>query len=135
MKNQFNFRERICSSPKEKIAALKQNTISETGNEKISSLQAILAYIWQAVSIKRDVNEDDDIVLTMVVDDRTRTEPPLSTHYLGNASRLAITSLKCKDTLAEDGLGRVASQLNKTVADQNTNAAMDFVKHGSQIQS
>ncbi|KAL9677897.1 hypothetical protein QQ045_015734 [Rhodiola kirilowii] len=127
-KNSNTFKERICNLPKEKIISLKQKAINETGNVKISSLQAILAYIWRAVSINRHVQDDDDIFLTMVVDDRTRTEPPLSSHYLGNASRLAITSLKGKETLAEDGLGRAASQLNKTVAAQTNSAARDFIR-------
>uniref|UniRef100_A0A7N0V894 Uncharacterized protein n=1 Tax=Kalanchoe fedtschenkoi TaxID=63787 RepID=A0A7N0V894_KALFE len=125
-----NLRERMFHFPRQKITSLKHKAgVGQSGNnEKISSLQAVLAYIWRAVTSHRPVQGDDDLHLNMGIGDRTRTAPALPAHYLGNAIRLVKCSMKGEEILqGKDSLGRVAWQLNTLVASQTCTLVMDFI--------
>ncbi|KAL9687050.1 hypothetical protein QQ045_031446 [Rhodiola kirilowii] len=113
---------------KEKIASLKRKAIEETGNRKISSLQATLAHVWRALSRIRCVDFDDDVYLVLGIGDRTRTKPPLPNHYFGNAIRLVKWGMKGEEILGEDGLGRAACELNKLVSMQTESFVMSFIE-------
>uniref|UniRef100_A0A7N0UB56 Uncharacterized protein n=1 Tax=Kalanchoe fedtschenkoi TaxID=63787 RepID=A0A7N0UB56_KALFE len=120
-------KEKMFHFPRQKIASLKHKAVVESGNQTISSLQAVLAHIWRAVSRNGRVHGNDDVHFTLGVGDRTRTEPPLPTHYFGNALRLFKGSMKVEDIVAENGFGRAALHLNKRVASQTCSFVMDFI--------
>ncbi|KAL9677299.1 hypothetical protein QQ045_005527 [Rhodiola kirilowii] len=126
-RSQSVLRERMFHFSKEKIIALKQKAVGESGNQKISSLQGVLAHVWRGVVRSRGVDPNTDVQFTMAIGDRTRTEPALPTHYLGNVTRLVKATLKGEEVLAERSLGQVACQLNKLIASQTSSVAMDFI--------
>uniref|UniRef100_A0A7N0V769 HXXXD-type acyl-transferase family protein n=1 Tax=Kalanchoe fedtschenkoi TaxID=63787 RepID=A0A7N0V769_KALFE len=118
--------EKIFNFPKEKIASLKQKAIAETGNQKISSLQALLAFVCKLVSRHRQVQPDDVVFVSMPSGDRTRTEPPMSAYYLGNAVRSAAVTMSGAEL--EGSLGSVAVRLHGLVASQTSATVNDFLK-------
>ncbi|CAM8913829.1 unnamed protein product [Rhodiola kirilowii] len=127
-KNPSILKEKMFHFTKEKIASLKRKAIEETGNRKISSLQATLAHVWRALSRIRCVDFDDDVYLVLGIGDRTRTQPPLPNHYFGNAIRLVKWGMKGEEILGEDGLGRAACELNKLVSMQTESFVMSFIE-------
>lgn len=123
-----SLKEMILHLSKEKIASLKLKAIEEAANQKISSLQALLAHIWRTVSRSQGLDANNDVHLVIAIGTRGRTEPALPTHYFGNAVYFAKGSLKCEDILTEDGLGRAACQLNKLVSMQTASVVEDFIR-------
>lgn len=126
--NSSNLNERMFHFSKEQITSLKLKAIEESGNQKISSLQAVLAHVWRSVSRCRGLDANDDVYFVIAIGDRTRTEPALHTRYLGNAVHLAKGSLKSNEILSEGCLGRAASHLNKLISQQTGSLVMDFIR-------
>lgn len=126
--NSSILKERIFHFPKEKITSLKLKAIEESGNKKISSLQAVLSHTWRSVSRNQGLDSNTEVYLTIAIGHRTRTEPALPTHYFGNALHLARCTLTCQEIFTEDSLGRAASKLNELVALQTKSLVMDFIR-------
>ncbi|KAI3951288.1 hypothetical protein MKW92_037785 [Papaver armeniacum] len=93
--------ERCFRFTKPNIAALKERAISETKqNMVISSLQAILAFVWTAVIRSRSFlnnncdNESRKLELRLLMNNRTKLVPPLPETYFGNSIVRGIVTLK-----------------------------------------
>ncbi|CAM8966582.1 unnamed protein product [Rhodiola kirilowii] len=125
--SQSAFKEKIFVFPKEKIALLKPKAIEQTGNQKISSLQAMLAFVWKLTSRYRQIQDEEIVILYMPTDVRTRAGPPLTKYYLGNAIQTAETTMKGKDLRGDDAFGRAASKMHDLVASQSKTTVKNFL--------
>lgn len=82
---------------------------------RISSFQALIAHVWRSVTRARKLAVEEETVLVMAVDNRSRLDPPLSHGYLGNCVGGATVQATAGELLASE-LGSVARMLNKSVA-------------------
>ncbi|CAB4287393.1 unnamed protein product [Prunus armeniaca] len=117
--------------PKEKVAWLKSKANAEMGtidsNISISSLQALMAHLWRAITRGRHLNPDQEVAYRIAVGLRQRLNPPLPKEYLGNA--LLGVIVKCTaGELLEHGLGWAASQINKTIASLTAEEARKYME-------
>ncbi|KAL3840332.1 hypothetical protein ACJIZ3_024923 [Penstemon smallii] len=110
--------ERVFQFSKENISKLKRRANSEaagTFENKISSLQAVLAHIWRGVMRCRVVDPGQEVSCVLIIGARSRL--PLPDTYFGNAIYFARVVTE-NGALMQNGLGWVGSELNKTVAKQ-----------------
>ncbi|KAK9284173.1 hypothetical protein L1049_023341 [Liquidambar formosana] len=123
--------ERVFHFTKEKIAELKAKANAETAggsaNNQISSLQALLAHVWRAVTRGRNLKPDQFIQYRLVVGARPRLNPPLSSHYFGNAVRGGIVRIKAGE-LVENGLGYAALKMKEVVASQTDETIRNYLE-------
>ncbi|CAN6680096.1 unnamed protein product [Malus baccata var. baccata] len=93
---------------KEKVVELKSKANVEMGttdNNTISSLQALMAHLWRAVTRARNLNPDQEVSNQIAVGMRQRMEPPLPKEYIGNRALGLI--VKCTaGELVRHGLGK-----------------------------
>ncbi|RZC53244.1 hypothetical protein C5167_012104 [Papaver somniferum] len=73
----------------ENIARLKAKANScisaeESTSTKISSLQALLAHFWVAVTRARCLDQDDETTYLVAIGNRDRLKPPVCQEYFGN---------------------------------------------------
>ncbi|TQD84845.1 hypothetical protein C1H46_029623 [Malus baccata] len=96
---------------KEKVVELKSKANVEMGttdNNTISSLQALMAHLWRAVTRARNLNPDQEVSNRIAVGMRQRMEPPLPKEYIGNGALGLI--VKCTaGELVRHGLGDTAT--------------------------
>ena len=107
--------ERVFHFRKEKIAALKAKANAEKGTNQISSLQALLAHLWQSVTRNRRLREDEETVHAIPVGMRPRIDPPLPQQYLGAAIQGWRVKMKAGELL-ELSLGHTAWQINQMIS-------------------
>jgi hypothetical protein len=119
-------KERVFHFSKEKIQQLKAKANAEMSTDKISSLQAVLAYLWRSVVRSRRLNADEEVCYCVLMGMRQRLQPPLPEEYLGNTILFGNVTATAGDLL-EHGLGWVALQINKTIASQ-TAEVMKYVE-------
>ncbi|KAK9285980.1 hypothetical protein L1049_025182 [Liquidambar formosana] len=119
--------ERVFHFTKEKIAGLKAKANAEIGTDRISSLQAILAHLWQAIIRSRHLGSDQAVNYRLLVGVRPRLDPPLPSHYFGNALQVGTATLKAGELL-ENGIGYAAWQMNQMVALQTDETIRNFLE-------
>ncbi|CAG7893025.1 unnamed protein product, partial [Brassica rapa] len=105
----FRFTSREVSELK-----VKANSEVDTDDQKISSLQAVLAHIWRSIIRNSDLNPEEVIQCKLLVDMRRRLNPQLEKECFGNVVGAATTTTTVGEML-ENGLGWAALQINKTV--------------------
>ncbi|XP_004509127.1 protein ENHANCED PSEUDOMONAS SUSCEPTIBILITY 1-like [Cicer arietinum] len=108
-------RERIFHFTKEKIAKLKSKANEEANTNKISSLQALLTHLWQAMIRCQNIDPEEEIMYSLPIGVRGRTVPPLPENYFGNALEVGVVKVKAKELLVEGGFGKVALEMNKVI--------------------
>ncbi|XP_021806743.1 uncharacterized acetyltransferase At3g50280-like [Prunus avium] len=119
--------------PKEKIAKLKAKANAEMGTtSNISSLQALMAHLWQATTRARHLQPDQQVNYRFAIGLRQRWEPePLPKEYLGTAV-IGVNVTAIASELLQNGLGWAASQINKKISsltpEQARNHLVDWVK-------
>lgn len=98
--------ERVFHFSKEKIAQLKARDNSEFGNGQnicISSLQAVLANVWQSVIRCRcSTNADEKFSFKLLIGARSRLQPPLPQGYFGNAVHFVNVTTTARELLEHD---------------------------------
>lgn len=100
----------------ESIAKLKAKVNSECGpNFKISSFQALSAFLWRSITKARGQQDDKETKCIFHVDYRRRVDPPLSQDYFGNMIQTTQGICKAGELLTQN-LGWAALMLNKAVA-------------------
>lgn len=119
-----NCAERCFHFTKTSIAKLKATVNSEMVSETeagmlISSLQAVLAHVWIAVtrarrSLNVDYNENEETLFGLMMSNRTKFIPPLSETYFGNSITFGMVMAKDDEVLTR-GSGFLASLLNEVV--------------------
>ncbi|KAI3951290.1 hypothetical protein MKW92_037787 [Papaver armeniacum] len=96
--------------------------ISETKqNIVISSLQAILAFVWTAVirsrsSLNDNWDESRELKIKILMNNRTKLIPPSPETYFGNAIATGIVTLKEDELVKRPGFGFLTSMLNEAVS-------------------
>nr|POE93731.1 putative acetyltransferase [Quercus suber] len=121
-------KQKVFHFSKEKIAQLKAKANAEMGtNNNISSLQAVLAHFWRPVVRSRHTSANQEVHCRQVMGTRRRTQPPLPEKYLGNALVIGRVTTSAGNLL-EHGLGWAASQINKLVASQTTEAVKKYME-------
>ncbi|XP_057532538.1 uncharacterized acetyltransferase At3g50280-like [Amaranthus tricolor] len=109
-------RERIFHFSNNTIAMLKCKANSQASHyqHKISSLQAISAFIWRSISRARNLHSNNLTSCTMITDLRPRFTPPLSRHCFGCFLNEAAVTVNITDLLSNN-LGWAASLLHEKV--------------------
>jgi len=120
-------KQRFFHFSKEKIQQLKAKANAEMSTYKISSLQAVLAYLWRSVVRSRRLNVDEEVCYFVAMGMRQRLQPPLPEEYLGNAIQSGNVTATAGDLL-EHGLGWAAWQINKTIASQTEEEGRKYVE-------
>ncbi|PHT96905.1 hypothetical protein BC332_34169 [Capsicum chinense] len=124
--------ERVFHFSKDNIARLKAKANSEFGIDQkicISSLQAVLAHLWQSViRCRSGTNADEKVSFKILVGARTRLRPPLPEGYFGNAVHFVNVTITARELLEHDS-GWAALQLNKVVATQTHEEVMNFYQN------
>ncbi|CAN4095581.1 unnamed protein product [Withania somnifera] len=126
-KQQPILKEKIFHLSKESICQLKAKANSEMGTKSISSLQASLAHLWRSVTRSRGLNPNEEVILNVIIGTRKRLNPPLPEEYWGNASYFMPIKITAGDLL-ENGLGFAALQMNKIIAAQKHEQAVNLYK-------
>ena len=107
--------QRMFRFSKEKISELKAQANAEMSTDKISSLQALMANLWVSITRNRRLKVDEEVSYGVVVDLRSRLQPPLPEEYLGNAVILSNVKATAGELL-ERGVGWAAWEINKMMA-------------------
>lgn len=121
--------ERVFHFSKDNIAQLKAKANSEFGTDQkicISSLQAVLAHLWQSViRCRSGTNADEKFSFKILIGARSRLQPPLPEGYFGNAVHFVNVTTTARELLEHDS-GWAALQMNKVVASQTHGEVMNF---------
>ncbi|XP_074313082.1 putative acetyltransferase At3g50280 [Silene latifolia] len=111
--------EKIFKFSSRAVARLKSQARNQSGNNKISSLQALTALVWRTiVRSKPGLTHDHLLKCVFVGNYRSRLNPKLPENYFGNCTG----DIECKVTvkeMVEQDLGWVASLLNQAVGKHN----------------
>ncbi|KAF9620171.1 hypothetical protein IFM89_010906 [Coptis chinensis] len=108
--------ERVFHFSPQNIAKLKAKANLDITNNNImvSSLQAVLAHVWRAVTRARNVDSDAEVIYKVLTGNRARLNPPLPEDYFGCSTGSVSASAKV-DELQNWGLGFGAELLNRVV--------------------
>ncbi|KAI3878312.1 hypothetical protein MKX03_021772 [Papaver bracteatum] len=130
--------ERCFHFTKANIVALKERAnleiVSETKqNMVISSLQAILAFVWTAVIRSRSClndkwDESRELELRIWMNNRTKLVPPFPETYFGNSIARGVVTLKEGQLVKGSGFGFLASVLNGVVNSNNFEKSRSFIE-------
>ncbi|KAI3842711.1 hypothetical protein MKW98_015378 [Papaver atlanticum] len=109
----------------ENIAGLKAKAnlciSAESTSAKISSLQALLAHFWVAITRARYLNQDDETSYLLAINYRGRLNPPVPQEYFGNLSGAGLVTVKVGELL-ERGIGWGSLLLNQVIMSHNDKA-------------
>ncbi|XP_062154510.1 protein ENHANCED PSEUDOMONAS SUSCEPTIBILITY 1-like [Alnus glutinosa] len=119
-------KQRFFHFSKEKIQQLKAKANAEMSTDKISSFQAVLAYLWRSMVRNCHLNADEEVCYFVSMGMRQRLQPPLPEEYLGNTIQSGNVTATAGDL--EHGLGWAAWQINKTIASQTTEEGRKYVE-------
>ncbi|KAI3857402.1 hypothetical protein MKW92_037220 [Papaver armeniacum] len=102
---------------RETVAMLKAKANAEIGSTSgccISSLQALLAHFWVAVTRAKHLDQNTETSYCILVGNRTRLVPPLPQEYFGNSVNFYVATTKVGELL-EKGHGWGALLLNQGI--------------------
>ncbi|KAK9112735.1 hypothetical protein Scep_020254 [Stephania cephalantha] len=114
----FHFSQESIARLKAKANAEQPKTLNNTSPIKISSLQAVLAHIWLAVTRARRLPSDEKTSYVFAIGNRTRLVPPLPNQYLGSAMSVGTVAATVGELLQE-GIGWAAALLNQEINAHN----------------
>ncbi|KAK9698956.1 hypothetical protein RND81_08G143400 [Saponaria officinalis] len=117
-------KERFFHFSSQSIAILKSRANSDSKTDKISSFQALTAFVWKSIvrACHRPNNELTNCRLA--VSNRPRLDPPLPLNYFGNSVNVLSTSTTVDELLNHD-LGWTASLLHELVANYSSEIVRD----------
>lgn len=120
---------RVFHFTKEKIAELKAKANAEMGTITISSLQALVGYIWRLVfRCRGNLKADQEIGCRVLVNMRQRLNPPLLEGCFGNVVHFG-TATATVGELLEHGFSWAAWQINKMVGLQTAEEARKHLEN------
>ncbi|XP_057433889.1 uncharacterized acetyltransferase At3g50280-like [Lotus japonicus] len=124
-------RERIFHFSAESIAKLKEEVNGEwsslSNSAKISSFQALSAFVWRSITRVRNLPRDKITKCKLAANNRSRIEPPLPEEYFGNSLSAIIVEAKAGE-LVENNLGWAARKLHVAVANHNDGVVQQWLK-------
>ena len=109
-------KERIFHFSSESIAKLKTRANAESvcNSNKISSLQALSALLWMSITRARSLPDEQETICRMVINNRTRLDPPFSENYFGNCIQ-TVRGVAAAGELLQQDLGWAAMLLHQAV--------------------
>ncbi|KAH7510580.1 hypothetical protein FEM48_Zijuj10G0003400 [Ziziphus jujuba var. spinosa] len=81
---------------------------------KISSFQALSAFLWRTITQVRNLPPDRTLLLVSPINNRSRLDPPLPAEYFGNAVGM-IAVITTAGELLSNNLGWAAWKINQAV--------------------
>ncbi|CAL9245109.1 unnamed protein product [Arabidopsis halleri] len=122
--------EKIFRVTSRNISELKARANGEVSSDdrKISSLQAVSAFMWGSIIRNSGLNPGDVIHCKLLVDMRRRLNPPLEKECFGNMVGFATVTTTVAEML-NNGLGWAALQINKTVGSQTNEEFREFAEN------
>ncbi|MCL7043204.1 hypothetical protein MKW94_024324 [Papaver nudicaule] len=108
----------------ETIAAIKAKAnldISGKTPTKISSLQALLAHFWVAITRAKCLDHNDETSYVVAIGCRDRLKPPVFQEYFGNLSPAGQVTVKVGELL-EKGVGWGALLMNQMIMSHDDKA-------------
>ncbi|KAJ8423465.1 hypothetical protein Cgig2_013508 [Carnegiea gigantea] len=120
-------RERIFHFSHESMARLKAKANGECGTQDISSFMALSGLEWKSIIQARSPEAHEKTACYLLLNARTRLDPPLSDDYLGNFLRAA--RVECNvDELLGRSLGRSARLSSPEVKKHTHETICQFIK-------
>ncbi|GJS69799.1 uncharacterized acetyltransferase-like protein [Tanacetum coccineum] len=120
-------RERFFHFSSALVAKLKARANAECNTNKISSLQAVAAFIWRCVTRVRRQPNKSETICRLVSNNRSRVNPPMTDNYVGNPVQLVSTTTTVEDLMAH-GLGWAALKLNEAVKNHDYSEVKKWVE-------
>ncbi|KAL9231185.1 hypothetical protein vseg_006442 [Gypsophila vaccaria] len=117
-------RERFFHFSSQAIASLKSKANSDSKTGKISSFQALTAFVWKSIVRATNRPKNELTNCRLAVNDRPRLHPPLSPSYFGNSVNVLSTSTTVGELLNND-IGWTASLLHELVANYGCKNVLD----------
>ncbi|EOA13358.1 hypothetical protein CARUB_v10026392mg [Capsella rubella] len=103
----------------------KANGEVSVDDRKISSLQAVSAYMWRSIIRNSELSPEEVIHCKLLVDMRQRLDPPLKKECFGNMVGFATATTTVAEML-NNGLGWAALQINTSVGSQTNEKVREF---------
>ncbi|CAH2079700.1 unnamed protein product [Thlaspi arvense] len=127
LNSETSTKERVFHFSKKKISYLKAKANEEVGSidPKISSLQAVLAYIWLSIIRHSGLKREEETQCKVAADMRRRLDPLIEKECFGNLTDLAIATTTVGDLL-DHGMGWTALQICKPVRSQTNESYKSF---------
>ncbi|KAK8553567.1 hypothetical protein V6N13_062368 [Hibiscus sabdariffa] len=114
----------------EQVKALKHKVNETSGNTKYSSYSILTAHIWRCAIKARELDQDQEIRLTMPIDGRNRLRPPLPPGYFGNVIFFAALDAFAGEIQSEsfiDTVKRIHEKLRRR-DDEYLMSSIDFIE-------
>ncbi|KAK6796662.1 hypothetical protein RDI58_004363 [Solanum bulbocastanum] len=111
----MSMKEKVFHFTKQSIAKLKAKANVEMKTTKISSLQVVLAHVWQSVIRCHNLDHNQETTFEVPIDMSKRLNPPLPEGFFGNAIYPATITIKTGELL-EHGFEWAALQINEMLA-------------------
>ncbi|KAI3504856.1 hypothetical protein L1887_26605 [Cichorium endivia] len=109
------------------VLKLKEKANAECNTYKISSLQAVSAFLWRCITRVRGLSRDSETICKLVISNRRRLNPPLSDDYFGNPIQSVRGTATVEDLMTR-GLGWAALQLHEAVIKHDDTAVKKWVE-------
>ncbi|KAH6819560.1 hydroxycinnamoyl-CoA shikimate/quinate hydroxycinnamoyl transferase [Perilla frutescens var. frutescens] len=119
---------------REQLNILKSSCKEDDGNRPFySSFEVLTGHVWRCICKARELPEDQETKLTIIVDGRSRLQPPLPPGYFGNAVFKA-THIALSGEVESNSLKIRVSKIRKTLEkmnDEYLRSAIDYLEvHG-----
>ncbi|XP_010441191.1 PREDICTED: uncharacterized acetyltransferase At3g50280-like [Camelina sativa] len=126
-----SLQEKIFRFTSRNVSELKAKANGEVSadDRRISSLQAVSAYMWRAIIRNScELSREEVICFKLLVDMRPRLNPPLDKECFGNTVGLA-TATTTVGEMVNNGLGWAALLINKTLGSQTNEEFRKFAQN------
>ncbi|CAH8281016.1 unnamed protein product [Arabidopsis lyrata] len=122
-----NLQEKMFHITKENVLKLEAKANDEA-DQKISSIQAVLAYIWRSMIKHSGMSQEEETHCRLPINMRQRLNPPLEEVCFGNVSQTGIATVTVGELL-EHGLGWAAMQIKNMELSQTDEKAKEFAEN------
>ncbi|XP_074271718.1 putative acetyltransferase At3g50280 [Silene latifolia] len=114
------------------IAMLKAQANEECGlHNNISSFQALCGLTWRSITRARNLKSNQDVNCVIIMNLRTRIQPPLSSEYFRSCLWAGISESNVGD-LSGSGLGRAALLINQSIKMQDEKTIRIMFNHSEE---
>ncbi|XP_057805241.1 agmatine coumaroyltransferase-2-like [Salvia miltiorrhiza] len=103
---------------------------ASTNTKRFTTIEALLAHLWRAITRARALNQSDTTRLRISVDGRSRLNPKVPNEYFGNLVLWAFATTKVKDLLHEP-LSYAAKLLHEAIIKVNDDYFKSFIDYAN----
>ncbi|EOA13377.1 hypothetical protein CARUB_v10026415mg [Capsella rubella] len=122
-----NLQEKMFHVTKDNALKLEAEANGEA-DQKISSIQAVLAHIWCSMVEHSGMSREEETHYRLPINMRQRLNPPLGEECFGNVSQTGIATVTVGELL-DQGLGWAATQINKMELSQTDEKAKESAEN------